>query len=389
MPWCESPGRANNNQSFKSTVYESFKIKLLAVAALLTMSLGVQPARAQFFKKLVKAAGQVLDAASSESDSSKSSSKSSKSSKGSKSGGVSSLVNVTMVEAARYGNSVRVGFVVDNPTADKLKVVINGAGLVSGGSEYELSAAQWGSWGLMYSSMTYGSEYVPDKAKIKGYLFFKDVPSEVTTIDRLKLYASYGKSSDGGYSFDDPFDEATKTIPGMAIEPYRACTPEGSYSTFPEFTAKVNSVYRSGTTVTVTFTVANANKISRVNFDDWVAYDENGTSYKPGYGSLFKCGKEDVWSTNNLKFGYNASATFSFQIKDVPASVLGFSMIRIPLKDVDIDNNIGSSMFNNMLVFRNLTITAAPKTTTARSTTSTSARRTTATRTVRRTTTRR
>lgn len=368
------------------------KFKQLAFATLLVLTFNVQNAQAQFFKKLVKAAGEVLDAASSISDSSNSSSKKSSSSskKGkSKTSQAYNSVDVSLIDAVRFGNSVRVGFVVKNTCSDPYEVVLNGASFVCGGHSYDLSAAYWGCYGLMYSSLTYGSEYLPSNAQIKGYMFVKDIPDEVTTIDKVNFYANFNASSGDGYSFDIDNGSECKTLSGIAIDPYKAGTPEGSYSTYPDLMPDVISFQRSGTTVSLTFSLSNTNKVSRISFDDWVAYDENGTSYEAPMGPLFKCNGEEVWGSNSVKFTQNSSAIFTMQIRNVPASVSNFSMIRIPLQDVSLDNSIGnSSIFNNMIVFRNLKITEAPKTTTVKRTT-TPANRTTSTRTVRRTTTRR
>ena len=206
------------------------------------------------------------------------------------------------------------------------------------------------------------------------------MPNEITSFESLAFKAYFQSSTDGGYSF--PIDNAvdatieTKMLPGMEISGYKASDKENCVCTNPDIELSVKSLQRSGTTVTLTFTITNkSGKVQKYNFGEWSAYDENGTTYKtpdsPMRGLDISMGNEKLWGSNIMKFVPDASATYKLNITDVPQSIKSFSLIRLLLITSD-KSGLSDKFATPYIIIRNMDITAAP---------ATPAKKTTATRT--------
>ena len=350
-------------------------------------------------QKWLKTLGSIADAvlgddnnsissSSSSSSSSRSSSKKSKN-KAKSASSASKHINVTLTEAVRYGQGcVRVGFVMENTSQENHQVIVKDTRITYGGNEYYPAAANIGQYGFEFLQssfldtphlITYAFQRIPAGAKVKGYFYFTGVPDEITSFESLAFKAYFQSSTDGGYSF--PIDNAvdatieTKMLPGMEISGYKTSDKENCVCTNPDIELSVKSLQRSGTTVTLTFTITNkSGKIQKYNFSEWSAYDENGTTYKtsgsPMRGLDMSMGNEKLWSSNIMKFVPDASATYKLNITDVPQSIKSFSLIRILFRTSD-KTGTTDHFAKTSITIRNMDITAAPaapakKTTTTR-----------------------
>lgn len=371
---------------------------IIVLLALLTCG-GVQDVSAQ---KWLKALGSIADAvlgddSSSNSSSSSSSSRSSSKSRKSSSASSSAMkkINVTLTDAVRYGTQcVRVGFLMENTSTDNLNVILKATRATWGGNEYYPNATLVGNCGFDYlmstdyeMHITYASHRIPAGAKVKGYFYFCGATEDVTYIDKIAFKAYFQSSSDNGYSFDR--DNAvgeeieTKMLPGIAIKDYTPSNINDCYCTNPDVRLTVNSLQRSGTTVTLSYTITNTGKILNCFFDDWSAYDENGTAYNaptaPVRGLDITMNSKLLWSSSILKFAPGASATFKLKITDVPQSVKSFSLIRIPFKVHGCYPSLpGTDNFAKpYIILRNVNITAAPSSQSTTRTTTTYRKKTT------------
>lgn len=374
------------------------KTKIIIMLIALFSVGGVDASAQKWLKVLGGIADAVLgdDSSSNSSTSSSSSSSSSRSSKSKKksSTNASQDISVTLTDAVRYGTEcVRVGFVMENTSKENHQVIIKATSVTYGGKEYYPVTINSGvnDFEFAYKSelehlITFATQRIPAGAKVNGYFYFTGVPNNITSFEKISFKAYFQSSSDGGYSF--PIDNAvgaeieTKTLPGMAISDYKPSNIDGCYCENPDFDLVVNGLQRSGTTVTLSFTITNkSGRIIDMHFSDWVAYDENGTTFKtpssPMRGLDMKMWNKKLWGSDIFKFVPGASAPFDLMITDVPQSVKNFSLMRIPLIE---QGRFGSDIFANpYIIIKNMNITAAPVSSTV--TPRTTARKTTVKRT--------
>lgn len=368
---------------------------IIILTSLLLFGVSQDASAQKWLKTLGSIADAVLGDNNNSSSSSRSSSSSSRSSskksksKAKSASSASKHINVTLTEAVRYGQGcVRVGFVMENTSQESHQVIVKDTRITYGGQEYFPAVANVGQYGFEFLQsstldvphlITYAFQRIPAGAKAKGYFYFTGVPDEITSFENIAFKAYFQSSTDGGYSF--PIDNAvdatieTKMLPGMEISGYKASDRDNCVCTNPDIELSVKSLQRSGTTVTLSFTITNiSGKIQKYKFGAWSAYDENGTNYKapsaPVRGLDMSMGSEKLWSSNIMKFVPDASATYKLNITDVPQSVKSISLMRIPIYVSD-KSGCSDNFANPYIVIRNMDITAAPaapakKTTTSR-----------------------
>lgn len=153
---------------------------------------GAQQANAQFFKKLGKVAGAILDAASKESNSSSSSSSSSSS------GYSNSIphVNFKVTGCEYWGDNVLVRFVATNTSSSDIKFEINHIGNNSNATDGDGNSHSVEAY-IANGSITAGcaNGTLPPDVPVKGYIAVLNVPVGCKSIDRVNFVGSVRTSN--------------------------------------------------------------------------------------------------------------------------------------------------------------------------------------------------
>lgn len=364
------------------------KKKLLMCVMALTLA-GAQQANAQFFKKLGKVAGAILDAASKESNSS-SSSKPSKPKKTS-TNAAADMINVKVVDAVHYGKkNIRVCFLMTNSgNKTVLARITSAAARFSGNEDTRTTEAIHMSGNGLFFGGDYIDQRIPAGASVKGYAYFDNLEDNVSVMDAAVVNAYYALSNDGGYSFHfDSINEKTegKSFYGCAVRPLPKSNKERCVCTYPDFELNVKSLYRYGTKVVLTFSLKNGKMPTYFCFDDWKAYDDEGTVYKAptlglnmNFGTVKKYNSK-MYSTSTVKMQTDAEQEFQLTIDDFSTSSKTIQMIRLPLNVRNFKQGLYNHSTDTEIVFRDLDVKSAPTASSAKSQTSTKPRTRTAAR---------
>lgn len=364
------------------------KKKLLMCVMALTLA-GAQQANAQFFKKLGKVAGAILDAASKESESSNSS-KPSKPKKTS-TNAAADMINVKVVDAVHYGKkNIRVCFLMTNSgNKTVLARITSVAARFSGNEDTRTTEAIHMSGNGLFYGGDYIDQRIPAGASVKGYAYFDNLEDNVSVMDAAVVNAYYALSNDGGYSFHfDSINEKTegKSFYGCAVHPLPKSNKERCVCTYPDFELNVKSLYRYGTKVVLTFSLKNGKMPTYFCFDDWKAYDDEGTVYKaPTLGLNMNFGtvkqyNSRMYSSSTVKMQTDAEQEFQLTIDDFSTSSKTIQMIRLPLNVRNFKQGLYNHSTDTEIVFRDLDVKPAPTASSAKSQTSTKPRTRTAAR---------
>lgn len=348
---------------------------IVLATALFTLGFAQEVYAQKWLKKLGKVANAILNGSES-STSSNTSEKTTTSNASSFSHSKSSQtatapIQVSVTDACRYGsNSVRVGFVMKNLSQTDLMPYVKAstaqfAGMSNKVQSSYISVVTDDYWSLVdYLSTTDIPTCLPAGGLLKGYMIFSELPKNVNKLEQLNLNFINPTSKDGGVTFEDKiFNPQVTSALGVTIKPFDKADANGSLCTYPDFSLKVNSLHRSGTKVTLSFTLTNNGPITYFSFGEWLAYDEDGNTYKQQGLSLDMStqGINTMYSSQLFKFMTNASRTFTLTINKVPTSVNTFSLIRIPIgkkemKQFNYDGNIYTE-----LSIRNAKLTSASR----------------------------
>lgn len=360
------------------------KRTFLLVAFLMALCSPQEACAQKWLKKLGNFAKSVLldndNSESSQQSSSYSSNNSSSSQSSSNKSALASAqarvadISASVTDITRFGkNSVRVGFVLSNqgktnylPTLKLstakfagMSQALESAYIKEDDREYDCL--------LDYNSIRDLPINIPAQSKFKGYMIFEGVPKNVTTLEQLNVNLINQVTKDGGTTFDLDINSpiVTKTAVGGSIRELPASNHGESLCTCPDLSLKVNSFRRSGNKVLLSFTLTNiASTIVDFHFNDWIAYDDSGTSYeKTGLAlDISTQGNENMYSTNSrFVFEPGASRSYTLTISNVPSSTTLFSLIRIPLPLKDFTFNSGDENIRTEVCIRNAKISSTSR----------------------------
>ena len=300
------------------------KKKLLMCVMALTLA-GVQQANAQFFKKLGKVAGAILDAASKESESSNSSSSSSSS-------GYSETiphVNFKVTACEYWGDNVLVRFVATNTSSSEIGLEIDYVGVddanaIDGdGNSHGVTAyiANGNSAGCITGTL-------PPDVPVKGYLTVLNVPVGCKSIDRVNFRGAVHIGNTTMLSYKYSIGQNTIEYPDNT-------NADNIFSSLPILRYNLNSVKHVGNNVVVTATVKNegVNNIAINSRDGNMVFDEEGNSYE----METTVGGKELGSWTGLTMAKDIPMKMVFTIKNVPANVNKFSIIKMAYSS-DMEN---------------------------------------------------
>lgn len=292
------------------------KKKLLMCVMALTL-LGAQQANAQFFKKLGKVAGAILDAASKESNSSSSSSSSSSS------GYSNSIphVNFKVTGCEYWGDNVLVRFVATNTSSSDINLEIDlndgrDTNATDGdGNSHDVKAYIANGSGFSFINGT-----LPPEVPVKGYLTILNVPVGCKSIDRVNFRGSVHIGNTTMLSYKYSIGKNTIEYPDNT-------NADNIFSSLPILRYTLNSVKHVGNNVVVTATVKNegANNIAINSRDANMIFDDEGNSYE----METTVGGKELSSWTGLTMAKDIPMKMVFTIKNVPANVNNFSIIKM------------------------------------------------------------
>ena len=292
------------------------KKKLLMCVMALTL-LGAQQANAQFFKKLGKVAGAILDAASKESESSNSSSSSSSS------GYSNSIphVNFKVTGCEYWGDDVLVRFVVTNTSSSEIGLEIDYVGvddanaLDDDGSSHNVTAyiANGNSAGCITGTL-------PPDVPVKGYFTVLNVPVGCKSIDRVKFRGAVHIGNTTMLSYKYSIGQNTIEYPNNT-------NADNIFSSLPILRYDLNSVKHVGNNVVVTATVkyVGVDNITINSRDGNMVFDDEGNSYE----METTVGGKELGNWTDLTMAKDIPMKMVFTIKNVPANVNKFSIIKM------------------------------------------------------------
>lgn len=289
------------------------KKKLLMCVMALTLA-GAQQANAQFFKKLGKVAGAILDAASKESNSSSSSSSS---------GYSNSIphVNFKVTGCEYWGDDVLVRFVVTNTSSSEIGLEIDYVGvddanaLDGDGNSHNVTAyiANGNSAGCITGTL-------PPDVPVKGYFTVLNVPVGCKSIDRVKFRGAVHIGNTTMLSYKYSIGQNTIEYPNNT-------NADNIFSSLPILRYDLNSVKHVGNNVVVTATVkyVGVDNITINSRDGNMVFDDEGNSYE----METTVGGKELGNWTDLTMAKDIPMKMLFTIKNVPANVNKFSIIKM------------------------------------------------------------
>ena len=289
------------------------KKKLLMCVMALTLA-GAQQANAQFFKKLGKVAGAILDAASKESNSSSSSSSS---------GYSNSIphVNFKVTGCEYWGEDVLVRFVVTNTSSSEIGLEIDYVGvddanaLDGDGNSHNVTAyiANGNSVGCITGTL-------PPDVPVKGYFTVLNVPVGCKSIDRVKFRGAVHIGNTTMLSYKYSIGQNTIEYPNNT-------NADNIFSSLPILRYDLNSVKHVGNNVVVTATVkyVGVDNITINSRDGNMVFDDEGNSYE----METTVGGKELGNWTDLTMAKDIPMKMLFTIKNVPANVNKFSIIKM------------------------------------------------------------
>lgn len=301
------------------------------------------------------------------------------------------MINVKAVDAVHYGKkNIRVCFLMTNSgNKTVLARITSAAARFSGNEDTRTTETIHMSGNGLFFGGDHIDQRIPAGASVKGYAYFDNLEDTVSVMDAAVLNAYYALSNDGGYSFQfDPINEKTesKAFYGCVVRPLPKSNKERCVCTYPDFELNVKSLYRYGTKVVLTFSLKNGKMPTYFSFDDWKAYDEEGTVYKAptlglnmNFGTVKKYNSK-MYSTSTVKMQTDAEQEFQLTIDDFSTSSKTIQMIRLPLNVRNFKQGLFGHSTDTEIIFRNLDVKPAPAASATKSKTSTKPRTRTAVR---------
>lgn len=294
------------------------KTRSIIAAALLLASLNVQSADAQFFKKLGKVAGAVLNAAT---DNSKSSSNNS-SSRDAK--GYIPGIDFKVTACEYWGEDVLLRFTVTNTTSSDILFrpywgnSDSANATDDSNNTHSISFNIGGEEGWGYELF----KTLPAGVPVKGFIVINKVSANCRTIKSVRfsgIVAPDDKSS--GQNF-------TYSIGANAIEMPNNTNADNIFVSLPILQFNLNKIYRdkTGKNVIIDATVKNtgSNDLKVEYGDESVVYDSEGNSYKPE--TAINGTNISDWNGAKMPAGIPMKALIT--IKNVPTGIHEFSLIK-------------------------------------------------------------
>lgn len=276
--------------------------KLLFVCSLVLGFAAVQPANAQFLKKMGKALGSALSASSTSSSSSSSSS--------------SAIPHTKFVVTAceYWGENVLIRFVVTNTSSENIDFCVDEAKAFDDkGKSHDVSTEVPNPHVCLGARTT-----LPPGVPVKCFFVIKNVSNTCKSISRVSFSGSIGASTGTKYYKD-------YVISSRDILYAQNTNASNIFCSHPLLQYNLNSVVREGNDVLVNATVKNlCDEVLKISscHDSSMVFDDEGNSYKMEAtlaGNDFYWGKE-VPSNVPLKL--------QLVIKNVPARIKNFSLIK-------------------------------------------------------------
>lgn len=281
---------------------------VFVLAAMLTFG-GVQDAAAQ---KWLKTLGKVADAVLGDGNSSSSSS----SSKTTASGRIPN-VDFKVTKCQYWGNDVRISFVVTNTTSADLEVTFSSDSpketYAFDGDNNKYRPFFFVGDAYPVASTTFAT--LPSNVPVKGFVTIEKVPKGCQTIKNVRFI---GRSGNQNYVY---------TIGSQTVTYVKNTNADNIFSSMPKVSFDLNSCTRDGNDVVIDGTMTNTSSMDsdEIFREGSTVYDSEGNKY--GVQSTFG-GKE--WNSfSSVKLMSGVPVRTQFRIKNVPASINLFSLIKL------------------------------------------------------------
>ena len=301
------------------------KFKYFFLFALFLSLFNVQDVHAQgFFKKLAKAAGEVLETAAAISGSNDNSLTS-----GNATGKIPN-VNFQITKCEYWGNGVLVRFLLTNTSSEDLEIIIDNStddesyvALDENNNKHAFAVVVGGKeltgLGSGYSAK------LPVGVPVKGYFEIKNVSTNCTTIKSLTFGGRFGIPVTGGCR-----DKYTYHIGSQTVSYANNTNVDNIFLSYPLLNYTYTKAYRNGNNVVLEGTLTNKS-ISDIsmtglfNDEQSQVYDSEGNSYNVS----LVAGSNTVSSFYSAsKFPVDIPVKFKVVIENVPTTIHEFSLVK-------------------------------------------------------------
>lgn len=301
------------------------KFKYFFLFALFLSLFNVQDVHAQgFFKKLAKAAGEVLETAAAISGSNDNSSTS-----GNSTGKIPN-VNFQITKCEYWGNGGLVRFLLTNTLSEDLEIIIdnstddeNYVALDENNNKHAFAVVVGGKeltgLGSGYSAK------LPAGVPVKGYFEIGNVSTSCTTIKSLTFGGRFANPVNGGSR-----DKYTYHIGSQTITFANNTNGDNIFLSYPPLNYTYTKAYRNGNNVVLEGTLTNksVSEISMTglfNDEQSQVYDSEGNSYNVS----LVAGSNTVSSFYSAsKFPVDIPVKCKVIIENVPTTIHEFSLVK-------------------------------------------------------------
>lgn len=301
------------------------KFKYFFLFALFLSLFNVQDVHAQgFFKKLAKAAGEVLETAAAISGSNDNSSTS-----GNATGKIPN-VNFQITKCEYWGNSVLVRFLLTNTSSEDLEIIINNSSddesyvALDENNNKHAFAVVVGGKELTGLGSGYSAK-LPAGVPVKGYFDINNVSTSCTTIKSLTFGGRFGVPETGSSK-----DYYTYHIGSQTITFANNTNGDNIFLSYPPLNYTYTKAYRNGNNVVLEGTLTNKS-ISDIsmtglfNDEQSQVYDSEGNSYNVS----IVAGSNTVSSFYSAsKFPVDIPVKCKVVIENVPTTIHEFSLVK-------------------------------------------------------------
>ena len=301
------------------------KFKYFFLFALFLSLFNVQDVHAQgFFKKLAKAAGEVLETAAAISGSNDNSSTS-----GNATGKIPN-VNFQITKCEYWGNGVLVRFLLTNTSSEDLEIIINNSSddesyvALDENNNKHAFAVVVGGKELTGLGSGYSAK-LPAGVPVKGYFDINNVSTSCTTIKSLTFGGRFGIPETGGSK-----DYYTYHIGSQTITFANNTNGDNIFLSYPPLNYTYTKAYRNGNNVVLEGTLTNksVSEISMTglfNDEQSQVYDSEGNSYNVS----LVAGSNTVSSFYSAsKFPVDIPVKCKVVIENVPTTIHEFSLVK-------------------------------------------------------------
>lgn len=226
-------------------------------------------------------------------------------------------VDFTITGCESWGNDAIISVVATNKTTKDLKLSISSVGnayfMDENSTKYDYEFFIGGE-----AVMT----TLPANIPVKGYFRVKNVPRTTTAFKQMALVGTYTPSGEGGKSFT-----ASRAL-NLPITYAENTNAANVVCTLPIVNFKLNSITRVGNDAVVDATITNTSAADiKLYAPNYTVYDTEGNRYT----TIESTAGTTKWDYD-LIFVQNVPTRATFTIKNVPAGLAGFSLVKIGYK---------------------------------------------------------